>query len=127
MHDTATFGGRLRYARLKWGLSQGQLAEKAGVGIATIQRAEQDTFDPRLSTAQRLADALSIRVGWLLTNEDEIAALHQLTVDQQHVEQSGPGTDGLPGYVVIPGGVWYEDDDGEWQVEQAARATAGTH
>ena len=44
------------------GLSQRALAERAGVGYVNIARLELGQTDPRLSTLQRLAEALGIRL-----------------------------------------------------------------
>ena len=58
-----TFATQLREARLKAGLSQSQLAERAAVPIKTIHRLEQGRCDdPKLSTALALARALGITV-----------------------------------------------------------------
>ena len=54
-------------------------------------------------------------------NYDPIPApLWRLTQREQIRAQSGPGTEGLPGFVVVhPGpGAWYFDDAaGEWKQE----------
>ena len=53
---------RLREERRKAALTQGELAEKAGVGITTIVRIERgDIEEPRVSTLRKLAEALEIR------------------------------------------------------------------
>jgi transcriptional regulator with XRE-family HTH domain len=53
---------RLRKERRKAALTQGELAEKAGVGITTIVRIERgDIEEPRVSTLRKLAEALEIR------------------------------------------------------------------
>ena len=111
------FGARLRYVRGRWKLSQDALAQRAGVGVATIRRMEGRKFDPRLSTVSKLADALQVRVEWLLTGDEPMLSLAQMTVDEQHKAQSGPGTESLPGYVVLDGGVWYTDANGNWTVK----------
>jgi len=43
--------------------------------------------------------------------------LWRMTPDEQIRQQSGPGTEGLPGFVVVdPGpGAWYRDDQGNWR------------
>lgn len=116
------FGSRLRFARERWKLTQVQLADKAGVGVATVRRAENGYFEPRLESARRLADALHVRLEWLLTGDDPMVMLNQMTVGEQFSTHTDPGTDGLPGCVVInPGGPWFTDDDGEWQVDRAAK------
>ena len=53
--------------RRRAGLTQEELAEKAGVGIATIARIETGDIDaPRVSTLRKLASALGIEVRDLL-------------------------------------------------------------
>ncbi|RLE60634.1 MAG: transcriptional regulator [Thermoprotei archaeon] len=48
----------LRYLRKKAGLTQKQLAEKAGVSQSLIARIERGTVDPRLSTLRRIMRVL---------------------------------------------------------------------
>lgn len=112
-----TFGSRLRFARKKWDLTQTELAKKAGVNIATVQRAEWGTFDPRLSTVQKLANALHIHEQWLVRGDIPMVPLWGMSVEDQHQGQNGPGSEGLPGYVIVGPGPWFRDDDGEWQVD----------
>ena len=49
------------------GLSQRALAERAGMGYVLIARLELDQTDPRLSTLERLAEALGVSVPELFT------------------------------------------------------------
>jgi transcriptional regulator with XRE-family HTH domain len=49
------------------GLSQRALAERAGVGYVIIARLELNQTDPRLSTLERLAEALGVSVPELFT------------------------------------------------------------
>jgi transcriptional regulator with XRE-family HTH domain len=114
---TDSFGSRLRFARQKWRLSQTDLAKRAGVGVATIRRAENAYFEPRLDTARKLADALQVRVEWLLTGDEPMVWLSQMTVGAQHAAQNRPARKGLPGYVIVGPGPWFTDDGGDWQVE----------
>lgn len=114
---TATFSTRLRFARQKWRLTQDRLAKTAGVGVATIRRAENEYFEPRLSTVRKLADTLQVRVEWLLTGNEPMLWMVHMTADEQHKQHIGPGSEGLPGYVVAETGPWFTDDDGEWHVE----------
>ena len=62
-----TFATRLREARLKAGLSQPQLAERAGMPVGSIRNLEQGVrADPRLSTLSALASALGLTVTGLV-------------------------------------------------------------
>jgi transcriptional regulator with XRE-family HTH domain len=53
-------GDRLRNLRKRKLLTQEQLAERSGVGIATILRVERNQVEPRGSTIRKLAVALSV-------------------------------------------------------------------
>ena len=61
-----TLGGRLKSARARRAITQIDLARQTGVGLRTIRQIEQTDFEPRLSTARKLATALAVRVEWLV-------------------------------------------------------------
>lgn len=113
-----TVGARLQWARKKHGLTQEQLSKRSGVGLATIRRIEQEQggFTPQLGKLENLASALHIRAGWLAFGEEPMLMLWHMTGDEQVRAQSGAGTEGLPGFVVVDGGVWYRDGD-TWRVD----------
>ena len=69
MDGARTVAERLRKAREARGWSQARLVNESGVGVATVSRAENGRFEPRQETARRLAEALGVRVAWLLTGE----------------------------------------------------------
>ena len=69
MDATRAFGDRLRQARAARGWTQDRLAAEAGVGIATVRRAENGYFEPRQDTARRLAAALGVRLAWLTVGD----------------------------------------------------------
>jgi transcriptional regulator with XRE-family HTH domain len=60
----------LRRARLTRFWSQTELAEKANVSRATIARVELGGYVPQLKTIRRLAEALSVEPGELVTIEE---------------------------------------------------------
>jgi len=65
--DTAA--GRIRHARRRLAWTQADLAAAAGVGIATVKRAELGAVSsPR--TVRALAAALRVRVEWLTLGEE---------------------------------------------------------
>jgi transcriptional regulator with XRE-family HTH domain len=55
-----TTGTVLKEARLKTGLTQVELAEKAGVHINTYARIERDEQEPTFDTVKKLTKALGI-------------------------------------------------------------------
>jgi|ERR1043166_6485962 transcriptional regulator with XRE-family HTH domain len=65
---------RLRQLRETRGLTQAELGEKAGLPAASISHFETGIRTPGTTTLQRLADALEVRVDYLLGREDEAAA-----------------------------------------------------
>jgi transcriptional regulator with XRE-family HTH domain len=62
MLTVASRGERLREARRRAMLSQEELAEESGVGVATIIRIERDQLrtEPHFSTLRKLAKALEV-------------------------------------------------------------------
>jgi transcriptional regulator with XRE-family HTH domain len=65
------FAARLRQLREQAGLTQGQLAERAGLHLSTITRFEQGLRRPGLDTAGALASALGLKVDDLLVQETD--------------------------------------------------------
>jgi transcriptional regulator with XRE-family HTH domain len=123
-------GDRLRWCRRQHGWTQRELAAVSGVGLATIRRIEQDESKPRLDTARRLAETLHVREGWIAFGESPMLDLGHMATEVQHRVQSGPGTAGMPGYVIVGSGPWFIDDEGEWQVagtEVQAKPALGKH
>lgn len=53
-------GDQLRDLRKRRLLTQEQLAERSGVGVATIIRIERNQVEPRGSTIRKLAEALDV-------------------------------------------------------------------
>lgn len=61
MLAVATLGEKLREARRRAVLTQEELAEKSGVGVATIIRIERGQIEePRVSTLRKLAGPLEL-------------------------------------------------------------------
>jgi transcriptional regulator with XRE-family HTH domain len=60
MEKSERFAGCLKELRMQAGLTQQQLAEKAGVGQRTISHLEQGVQEPVWSTLLALADALGV-------------------------------------------------------------------
>lgn len=56
----------IRQERLRHGLTQEQLARKAGVALNTVQRLEAGKHNPSMKTLRGLSRALGVRPGRLL-------------------------------------------------------------
>lgn len=70
-HDT-TVADRLRYLRAaRGGLTQEQLAEKAGVSVTIVRKLEQGGT-ARMETYHHLARALGVRTVWFMTSDTPV-------------------------------------------------------
>jgi transcriptional regulator with XRE-family HTH domain len=67
MLTVAPLSEKLREERRRAGLTQGELAKEAGIGINTVLRIETgEITEPRVSTLRKLAGALGLEVRDLL-------------------------------------------------------------
>ena len=64
--SVGNFGANLKAARTKLGLTQEQVAERSGVHSAEVSRIEAGKRDPQVSTVEKLARAVELKVGQLL-------------------------------------------------------------
>lgn len=69
--ETSTFGDRLAGAREAAGMTQGQLARRLGVKVATLRKWEDDLSEPRANRLQMLSRLLDVSLRWLMTAEGE--------------------------------------------------------
>lgn len=63
-------GARIRGARLRAGLSQAELADRAGVRQPTMYRYEQRGMVPSGTVLARIADALEVDATWLAYGDE---------------------------------------------------------
>jgi transcriptional regulator with XRE-family HTH domain len=61
-----SFGRRVKVARAERGLSQQQLAAKAGVHQSHLSMIENDRHDPSATIVRKLAEALDVDANFLL-------------------------------------------------------------
>ncbi|MDY7115225.1 cupin domain-containing protein [Halomonas sp. SSL-5] len=66
-------GGRLRQLRLARGLSQRELAKRAGVTNSTISLIEQNSVSPSVSSLKKILDALPVSISAFFAG-DELSA-----------------------------------------------------
>jgi transcriptional regulator with XRE-family HTH domain len=67
------FGSRLRAAREQKGLSQSELAEKAGLQPSAVSHFETGRRAPSFDNLRALADALSVTIDYLSGRQDAAA------------------------------------------------------
>jgi transcriptional regulator with XRE-family HTH domain len=64
--DPVAIGGRVKALREAMGLSLRDLAERSGVGAATLSQVERGESSPTLAVAARIADGLELTLSQLL-------------------------------------------------------------
>jgi transcriptional regulator with XRE-family HTH domain len=71
MTDPRTLGSRLRTMREAKELSFAQVAAKAGLTKAYVERVERDRVNPSVKTVEALAGGLGCSPGWLAFGGDQ--------------------------------------------------------
>jgi transcriptional regulator with XRE-family HTH domain len=66
METVVHIGENLKRARFRAGLTQQELADKAGTTQTTVARIERDAVEPEVTTIRKLATALDVRIAELL-------------------------------------------------------------
>jgi transcriptional regulator with XRE-family HTH domain len=60
MQAVVYIGDKLKDLRTEQALTQRELADKAGIGVNTLNRIELNETEPHMSTIRKLARALSV-------------------------------------------------------------------
>ena len=58
--EVVKIGTQVKRARERALLTQGELADRAGIGTATLNRIEKDRVEPHFRTIRKLAKALDV-------------------------------------------------------------------
>lgn len=82
----STFGARLRTLREAAGLSQRELARQMGIRQSSVSGWEAGRNTPQLNLAARLAQALGVKIGELMT-PDLLAAQGESAEDEPKGEE----------------------------------------
>jgi transcriptional regulator with XRE-family HTH domain len=70
--EHAALGEAIRAARVERGLSQEQLADAAGVHVTHLGGVERGVRNPNYATIVKLARALGVTAGMIVTRADEL-------------------------------------------------------
>ena len=65
-------GQRIREIRKKRGMTQAELAEKAGISVNFVGTAERGIHSPSISTLERIAKALHVNISQLFDFTEEL-------------------------------------------------------
>jgi transcriptional regulator with XRE-family HTH domain len=60
MQAVVHIGDRLKDLRIDQALTQRELADRAGIGVNTVNRIELNETEPHMSTVRKLAQALGV-------------------------------------------------------------------
>lgn len=71
--EVMKIGTRVKHVRERALLTQEELAERAGIGLNTVNRIEKDHTEPRFGTIRKIARALGVDSKDLLPEEGEDA------------------------------------------------------
>ena len=81
-----TLGERIRKARLRYGMSQTELAKRVGISKTAMNQIEMgETADPRLSRIRAMADILGVSMDYLAGRQDEDATAPPQRQRPRHV------------------------------------------
>ena len=91
IHDLRQIGNKLLILRKDRGLTQSELAEKAGLSDRTYADIERGTVNMRLMTLIKICEALRIRPNDLLLSDDSPAEVNQEATIER-LKQCPPST-----------------------------------
>ena len=73
-----TLGERIRRVRLRYGMSQAELARRIKISGNSLNKIEAgETPDPRASRIKAIADVLGVTTDYLLRGEDDTESEHE--------------------------------------------------
>jgi len=93
----ATLGAKLRYIRDERGLSQRDLAQKAGISTNSVSLIERDENSPSVATLQALATALAVKMSYFFDDEEPQSVLHVKSGKRPVISNKGVQIEGIGG------------------------------
>jgi transcriptional regulator with XRE-family HTH domain len=97
MEKKGSVGNRLRVIREERGLSQRELAQRAGISTNAISLIERDENSPSVSTLQNLAAALNIKMSYFFEDQEATQVLHVKRSNRPVISSKGLQIEGLGG------------------------------
>ena len=71
-----TRGERIRAARKKAGMTQGELAKRLNISFQSVAQWENDLRNPKLETLQKIASVLGVPLSQLLTQNEQMGTAY---------------------------------------------------
>ena len=97
MASQFSLGAKLRHIRDERGLSQRELAQKAGISTNAVSLIERDENSPSVATLQALATALSVRMSYFFDEDESKSILHVKAGSRPYIDNKGVVIEGLGG------------------------------
>jgi transcriptional regulator with XRE-family HTH domain len=97
MENKRSVGNRLRLVREERGLSQRELAKRAGISTNAISLIERDENSPSVSTLQSLAAALNVKMSYFFDERKPAQVLHVKAENRPAISSKGVRIESLDG------------------------------
>jgi transcriptional regulator with XRE-family HTH domain len=97
MDNKGSVGNKLRTVREERGLSQRELAQRAGVSTNAISLIERDENSPSVATLQSLATALNVKMSYFFDDHEPTPVLHVKAKNRPVISSKGVNIEGLDG------------------------------
>ena len=97
METRGSVGIKLRAVREERGLSQRELAKRAGISTNAVSLIERDENSPSVSTLQNLAAALNVKMSYFFDDHAPTQVLHVKAENRPGMSSNGVQIEGLDG------------------------------
>lgn len=97
MGKSESVGIKLRTIREERGLSQRELAQRAGISTNAVSLIERDENSPSVSTLQSLAAALNVKMSYFFDDHGPTQVLHVKSENRPVISSRGVQIEGLDG------------------------------
>jgi transcriptional regulator with XRE-family HTH domain len=97
MDKNGSVGYKLRVIREERGLSQRELAQRAGISTNAVSLIERDETSPSVSTLQNLAAALNVKMSYFFDDHEPTQVLHVKAENRPVISSKGVEIGGLDG------------------------------
>ncbi|MEW5873402.1 MAG: XRE family transcriptional regulator [Chloroflexota bacterium] len=91
----STVGAKVRALRDERGLSQRELASRAGISANAVSLIERDENSPSVSTLQSLATALNVKMSYFFEDEVQKTILHVKAKQRPRLDSKGVCIEGI--------------------------------
>lgn len=89
MSNSFSLGPRLRALRKERALTQKELAGQAGISVNAVSLIERGQISPSVSTLQRLASALNVRMSYFFDEDVRTQVVHLKAGERPSMESKG--------------------------------------